>query len=617
MELDRPRAVAAAPDPGLAWLRFSSDGRYLAWLGHRPSRSGIVLIDAATGNQLARLKGPRSERVGSLHFDAEGRRLVVSVTDPHGKQTIRWWDLAEAGRPSHSWSFERGLMVAGRSVAVLRDGRTALLDLLTGELRLVLPESDLSDYGAGGIHAATADGRFFAAHTRANRVLVWEMDSGRVADRLEIPMDRTGIVVSPKGSRLAVVDGSGYVSIVDRSSRQPRVLTSGPNRRLRGHSVSFSSDEALLAISIDIVPGGPQPHEIWDVAAARRVAVFPGRSDSGSATFIPGSRSLVVRGGRTPRIWHPVRRAEPDAMAGHAVEAWAAAFSPDGKVLATGSDDTGERRTIKLWDPASGRRLAGWQGHTATVTALAFSPDGKTLASSSLDSGQRVHPNVILWQTTPTSHPRLARLEGHTDRVRSVAFSPDGKTLATVGDDLTARLWDVASRTTRAVLSGHAKPLMCVAFSPDGRMLATGSNDATVRLWDVATGRERAILSDGGNVNAVAFAPDGASLASANENGEIKLWDAAGGDLLRTIPSEADQIRCVAFTPDGRNVLAAGKGKVIRIWDVTTGLESLTLEGHKAQINALAFTPDGSILVSCSHDGAVRLWRAGPHEGAW
>ena len=88
-----------------------------------------------------------------------------------------------------------------------------------------------------------------------------------------------------------------------------------------------------------------------------------------------------------PRIWQLEPPAEPDALGGHASEAWAAAFSPDGKVLATGSDDTGERQTIKFWDPASGKPLAGWKGHTAMVAALAFSPDGRMLASGSLDSG--------------------------------------------------------------------------------------------------------------------------------------------------------------------------------------------------------------------------------------
>jgi len=438
---------------------------------------------------------------------------------------------------------------------------------------------------------------------------VWETGSGREVARFESVGGIVRAVLSPRGSRLAVMDGSGGVTILDRANGQKRVLTQGLGERTAPiHTLAFSRDETLLAIGITTHPGGPQPPEVWDVATGRRLHVFPGRNQVGGIAFLPGGRSMILGGGTAPRIWRFDPPSEPDELAGHAAEAWAAAFSPDGKILATGSDDTKERQTIKLWDKATGRLLAGWKAHTATVAALAFSPDGRVLASGSLDSGKPGNANVILWDAA--SHQRLATLEGHTDRVRSVAFSPDGRWLASACDDLTVRLWDVAGKKTPSILTGHTKNLTALAFSSDGRLLATASNDATVRLWDVATGQPRAILRDVGNTLSVAFAPDGSLLAAVNEEGAIKLWGLASGELIRTIRGEADQLRCLAFTPDGRSVVAAGKGRAIRIWDVATGQELLSLEGHQKQINALAFSPDGSILASCSHDGRVKLWRA-------
>jgi WD40 repeat protein len=491
----------------------------------------------------------------------------------------------------------------GRYLAVIRDHCIILHDPWTGKVCIALTASLPEPPGTPEF---SADGRFLAARF-GNHCLVWETDSGCEVGRFDVANPGSRLILSPKGSYLAVMDDSGYVTVFDRVRRQQHVLTSGERRSLLNRSLAFSTDETQLAIRIQPDPGGPQPSEVWDLATARRIHVFPGRQDPGELAFVPGSRSLLLTGGTKPRIWQLDPPTAPDALAGHAAEAWAAAFSPDGKVLATGSDDTHERQTIKLWDPATGRLIAGWKAHTATVAALAFSPDGGVLASGSLDSGKPGHPNVILWDVA--SHHRLAKLEGHTGRVRSVAFSPDGRLLATGSDDNTVRLWDVAGKMTRTVLAGHTKNLVSVAFSPDGRLLASGSNDATVRLWDVATGQPLATLRDVGNVNAVAFAPDGSLLASADEGGEINLWDPSTGALKRTTRGTG-QLRCVAFTPDGRNVVAAGKGKTIGIWDVATDQELLTLDGHQAQINALAFSPDGSILASCSHDGAVKVWRA-------
>jgi len=616
IELDKPRAIPSTPATDWGFLAFSPDGRYLAAPERDTPNPGIRLFEVATTRLLTRLSLKAGESLKTLFFDSRSRRLACALNLRGGGRSLAVWEMTAGPelQPVRTTADDHPFVdgfTGGDTLLALQEGeRVTLRDPWTGKAKVRLAGSLPGPILRSSF---SEDGRFFAAHVPGNRIVVWDTGSGGEAARFEAVGDFVLFAFSPKGSRVALMENSGRVTILDRATKEKRVLTQRSHgRKTKFQHMAFSPDESLLAIELTSAPGGVQPVEVWDIATALRLRVFPGRKDGGQLAFLPRGRALVIAGGTAPRIWRLDPPAAPDALAGHTAEAWAAAFSPDGKVLATGSDDTGEGRTIKLWNTASGQVLAGWKGHTATVAALTFSPDGRVLASASLDSGKPGHSNVNLWDVT--SHRRLATLEGHTGPVRSVAFSPVGRWLATAGDDGTARLWDVAGKTMRAVLAGHTKNLTRIAFSPDGSTLATASNDATIRLWDVATGQSQATLRDVGNVNAVAFAPDGSLLASTNEDGSIKLWNSSDGYLVRTIRGEADQLRCLAFTPDGRNVVAAGKGKVIRIWDIATGQELLTLEGHKAQINALAFSPQGSILASCSHDGAVKLWRAEPIE---
>ncbi|KAM6504757.1 hypothetical protein FSOLCH5_015252 [Fusarium solani] len=224
----------------------------------------------------------------------------------------------------------------------------------------------------------------------------------------------------------------------------------------------------------------------------------------------------VLTGPTVDERWSPLVR----TLEGHGHWVRSIAFSPDGKLIASGSGD----ETIKVWDAATGEVRHTLQSHGHWVRSIAFSPDGKLIASATADT------TIKVWDTAKGEVKRT--LEGHGHWVRSVAFSPDGKLIATGSWDRTIKVWDAAMGEVKHTLKGHGRSVESVAFSPDGKLIASGSNDWTIKVWDSATGEvKRTLQSHGGPVDSVAFSPDGNLIASGLVNGTVKVWDAATGEV--------------------------------------------------------------------------------------
>lgn len=244
-------------------------------------------------------------------------------------------------------------------------------------------------------------------------------------------------------------------------------------------------------------------------------------------------------------------------------------------------------------------RLPGW------VAAIAFSPDSRLLATGSADNAAR------LWDAA--SGKELMKLSGHADTVASVAFSREGKTLATGSYDHTARIWDVATGEAAHVLRGHRGVVMSVAYSPDGERLATASVDRTVRLWDPATGALQGTLRGHKSwVNSVAFSPNGKSLVSGSSDGTLKVWSLPDGALHKTLRATQAEVRSVAWSREGGSVAAGMRYGRIKVWDAKTWQERLDFRGHDEDVWSVAFGRKGESLVSgdggWNRPGSVRIW---------
>ncbi len=309
----------------------------------------------------------------------------------------------------------------------------------------------------------------------------------------------------------------------------------------------------------------------------------------------------TIRANLTGWAWkhRPLRALLPHTDAVHA-----AAFSPDGKAVLTGSGD----RTARLWDAATGRPFASPLAHPARVRAVAFSPDGRLLVTGGEDGVAR------LWDAH--SGVLVRALAGHGKAVGAVAFSPDGRLLATGGDDGAARLWEAATGKPAGEPLAHPDEVRCLAFSPDGRLLATGADGGRlpVRLWAVPGGTLLGQFEDrvwGGDFTAalaLAFSPDGRTLAVGYTRFAALVWDVATRKPLGNPMMHQSWVLAVAFSPDGRTLLTGSRDGMARLWQVATHTPLGAPMQHPMAVRAVAFRPDGRTAVTGSEDGAARLW---------
>ncbi len=241
-------------------------------------------------------------------------------------------------------------------------------------------------------------------------------------------------------------------------------------------SISPSPDGRLLAVCAD---EGPATIRLWDWRAGRVEANLPGGDKVQCAVFSPDGRTLAFGGYREGRsgMDYSVRRLRAPGwkpqrlLRGHEDQTGFLAFSPDGRMLATGAAD----QSVILWGLSSREPLAS-VGHPTLVWGVAFSPDGRLLATT---GGK----TVKLFDVARLK-PIRRQLSGHKKEVRGIAFSPDGATLASVALDGMVRLWDLPSRKARRVLDWGLGPLHCIGFSHDGMLAAAGAADGRVVVWD-------------------------------------------------------------------------------------------------------------------------------------
>ncbi len=542
--------------------------------------------------------------LGPVAYSPDGRLLAVGVSEAvslHDATTLddrgTWFD--HTGKiTSLAWSADSTLLASGAS----DDNEIRIWNVSTGTVI-----RRLSGH-TGWIRslAFAPNGTLLASGSTDQTVRIWDAATGQLLVTLRGHTGFIGgVAFSPDSTTLASASRDGSARLWDVASGKEisgfsfrTALDPATNLRYWATGITFSPDGKMLAV-------GSTEGVVYLVDAKSGQIIHQLRGHTNwivirGLAFSPDGKTLYSAGlDATVRIWDVERGVQTAMLDVHRLDIFSIALSPDGKRLASVSDQEGR---VIVWDLMQRRPDLNLRIGLGLITSLVFSPDSEVLGS--------VGYNGII-QLRLLADDQVRQFAGSVTSVQSLAFLPNGR-LAAITEQDTVRLIDFVQETSDDLPGMRGTPL-CIAADPGGSVMAVGTSDGTVVLWDGLTGRlVRSLTTDLPAVFLVALSSDGEFVAAAGTPNDprIEIWRISDGRRVQTLSGVQNAITGIAFQPGGTLFAATGTDGVLQMWNYRTGTfeRSIRAAPEDGWFTALAFSPDGALLATGTPTGVIQFW---------